>query len=244
MNRLQDKIAVVTGGMSGIGKAIVSLFYAEGAKLVIGDLNAADHEEEGKLYVKTDITDRGQVDALIQTAIDHFGRIDVMVCDAGVLDAGLKPINAFLDEDMDRDYEVNMKGTAMCMRAASNQMIEQGSGSIVNIASIAGVIGNGSTPYVATKAAIIGMTRHAAYALASKGIRINAICPGTVATPMGNIDPKALNQDMLSSVYKHSDLSLGICQPEDIANVALFLASDESKALNGQILQADKGVNL
>ena len=132
-----------------------------------------------------------------------------------------------------------------CMRAATAEMSKTGYGSIVNVASIAGVMGCGGAAYVASKAAVIGVTRHTALRFAGTNIRCNAVCPGTIVTPMvAGTNPASLDPDMMGQMAKHSDLKVQPCMPDDVANILLFLASDESRAITGQALQTDFGGTL
>ena len=250
MNRLQDKVAVITGANSGVGEATALAFAKEGATVVISarrvePLNAvADkiRSFNGKvLAVPTDISDRKACDNLINEAIKAFGKIDILVNNAGVLESGLKPIDRFADEDLDRLVNTNEKGTMYCMRAALGVMQEWAS--IVNVASVAGVMGCGGAAYVASKAAIVGITKHTAMRYADKHIRCNAVCPGNIITPMtSNI--KDLDRDMITAMSKHGDLTVGSCTAEQVAGIILFLASDEAKPINGQILVTDFGSTL
>ncbi len=252
MNRLKDKIAVITGGNSGVGAAAAKLFASEGATVVITarreaalEQVAREIEEAGGtvLAVATDISKPEDPEKLMQTVMERFGRIDILVNNAGVLEAGLKPIDRFSDEDLDRIVETNQKGTMRCMRAASKRM--QAGASIVNVASVAGALGCGGAVYVSSKAAVIGVTKHTALRFQAQGIRCNAVCPGTVATPMtAALKPEMLDQDMMGAMAAHSNLRTQPCQPEDIANILLFLASDESRSVTGQILVTDFGSNL
>ncbi|WP_298628970.1 SDR family oxidoreductase, partial [uncultured Senegalimassilia sp.] len=158
----------------------------------------------------------------------------------GILEKGLKPIDRFSDEDLDRIIETNQKGTMRCMRSATKRM--QKGASIVNIASIAGEKGCGGAVYVSSKAAVIGVTKHTALRFQDEGIRCNAICPGTIATPMvAGTTAADMDPDMMGAMATHSNLKTPPCIPEDIANIALFLASDESRALTGQIIESDFG---
>ena len=146
---------------------------------------------------------------------------------------------------MDRIIDINTKGTMYCMRAASAKMEEAGGGSIVNVASVAGVMGCGGAAYVASKAAIIGITRHTALRFAGKGVRCNAVCPGTIVTPMvSGMNTANMDADMFGQMAKHGDLKVPPCMPEDVANILLFLASDESRAITGQAIVSDFGSTL
>ena len=182
---------------------------------------------------------------LVAKAVEAYGKVDILINNAGVLEEGLKPIDRFKDEDLDRIVEINQKGTMYCMRAATAEMSKTGYGSIVNVASIAGVMGCGGAAYVSSKAAVIGVTRHTALRFAGTNIRCNAVCPGTIVTPMvAGTDPTTLDPDMMGQMAKHSDLRVQPCMPDDVANILLFLASDESRAITGQAIWTDFGGTL
>ncbi len=254
MGRLEGKVAVITGGNSGVGAATAIKFASEGAKVVISarrtapleDVAAKIREAGGEvLAVATDIGKVEDADNLIAKAVEAFGKIDILINNAGVLDTGLKPIDRVLDEDIDRVIDTNTKGTMYCTRAASKAMLETGGGSIVNVASVAGALGCGGAAYVASKAAIIGVTRHAALRFAGKGIRVNAICPGSIATPMvADMRPDNMDPDMFGAMCAHADMRVGICMPDDVANILVFFASDESRAITGQAIVTDFGSTL
>lgn len=252
MERLKDKVAVITGGNSGVGAATARLFAAEGATVVItarreAALNAVAEEitaAGGKVLAEaTDISRTGDPEKLMGIVMEKFGKIDILVNNAGVLDEGLKPIDRFTDEDLDKIVAINQKGTMHMMRAATQKMTE--GASIVNVASIAGLRGCGGAAYVSSKAAVIGVTRHTALRFAAQKIRCNAVCPGTIVTPMvADMNPENMDADMFGSMAKHNDLTAQPCMPEDVANILLFLASDESRAVTGQIITTDFGSTL
>lgn len=253
MGRLQDKVAVITGGNSGVGAATAALFAKEGAKVVISarrqaqlDEVAAKIREAGGevLPVVTDISKPEDAANLIAKTIEAYGKIDILVNNAGVLEAGLKPIDRVSTEDLDRIIDTNTKGTMYCMREATAKMAEAGQGAVVNVASVAGVMGCGGAAYVASKAAIVGITRHTALRFAGTGIRCNAVCPGTIVTPMVAGGAAGMDQEMLGQMARHSDLKVQPCMPEDVANILLFLASDESRAITGQAIVTDFGSTL
>lgn len=148
-------------------------------------------------------------------------------------------------ETIDRLVDTNTKGALYLTREAAKVLMAKKSGSIVNVASAAGYCGNGGAAYVASKAAIIGLTKNIAMRGASVNVRCNAVCPGTVVTPMtAGLNPANLDPDMMGAMAKHADLTLPVCQPQDVANLLLFLASDESKAVTGQVLVIDYSANL
>ena len=252
MDRLKGKVAIITGGNSGVGEATAKMFAKEGATVVITARREAALEkvaEEikaagGDVYaVSTDISKKGDPERLMDLVIEKYGKVDILVNNAGILEEGLKPIDRFSDEDLDRIVETNEKGTMRCMRAASQKM--QAGASIVNVASIAGVKGCGGAAYVASKAAIVGVTKHTALRFQATGIRCNAICPGNIITPMtSGTNPAALDPDMIGAMSTHSNLRTPSCTAEDVANVILFFASDESKAITGQAIVTDFGAML
>lgn len=254
MGRLQDKVAIITGGNSGVGAATAIRFAAEGAKVVISARRQAQLEEVAAkikeaggevLTVVTDISKSEDAKNLVAKTLEAYGKVDILVNNAGVLESGLKPIDRVTDEDMDRIIDINTKGTMHCMREVTAEMAKAGGGSIVNVASVAGVMGCGGAAYVASKAAVIGVTRHTALRFAGKGIRCNAICPGTIVTPMvADMKTQVLDADMMGAMAKHSDMAVQPCMPEDVANIILFFASDESRAITGQAIVTDFGSTL
>ena len=252
MDRLKGKVAVITGGNSGVGAAAAKLFAAEGAAVIITARRAAALEQVaeeirsagGEVYaVSTDISRPEDPEKLMELVMEKYGKIDILVNNAGILEEGLKPIDRFTDEDLDRIVETNQKGTMRCMRSAAKRM--KTGASIVNVASVAGEKGCGGAAYVSSKAAVIGVTKHTALRFQSQGIRCNAICPGTIVTPMvAAMAPEALDPDMIGAMAAHSNLQTQPCMPEDVANIILFLASDESRAITGQIIVTDFGAML
>lgn len=251
--RLKDKVAIVTGGNSGIGEAIAELFAREGAKVVVASLGASQKDNIAKtlkkmgaeyLMVPTDISNEEDVKNCFNKAIKKFKRVDIMINNAGVLEKGLLPVDKFKVEDWEWVTKINTFGTMLCMKYASNQMLKQGSGSIVNVSSIAGAKGFGGSVYCSTKAAMLGLTRNTAMRFAGTGIRCNAVCPGSVLTPMTTSTSSDLDNDMYTAMDNYGNLEVGICQPIDVANVVLFLASDESNAITGQEIIVDKGYSL
>ncbi len=181
----------------------------------------------------------------MKEAENEFGKIDILVNAAGVLEDGLPAMANAKTEHIDWIIDTNTKGTMFFMRAAINRMLKQGSGSIVNVASVGGVYGNSGAAYTASKAGLIGVSRHTALVYADKSIRANVVSPGTVVTPMvEDLTDDDFDPDLLEVISKHGDNSLPASSPEDIANVILFLASDDSKAVTGQNIIADYGAFL
>lgn len=252
MNNLKGKTAVITGGNSGVGAATALLFAKSGANIVISARRQAALEEVAEkikaeggnvLTVPTDISKDEDCKNLMKAAMDAFGRIDILVNNAGVLDTGLAPVDKFDDVETQKVISINQIGTMQCIRAALQYMTE--GASIVNVASVAGVNGGGGAAYVSTKSAIIGITKHTALLLADKYIRCNAVCPGTIVTPMTmNMKPEALDMRMMGAMSKHADLKIRPCMADDVANIIGFLASDDSKALTGQVMVSDFGASL
>lgn len=252
MSKLQGKTAVITGGNSGLGAATAMLLAQEGANVVISarrqsalDEVAAKIREAGGnvITVSADISKNEDCVALMNAALEKFGGIDILVNNAGVVDTGLAPVDKFDDVEVQKLIAINQVGTMQCIRAAIGHMTQ--GASIVNVASVAGVNGGGGAAYVSTKAAIIGITKHTALLCADKYIRCNAVCPGTIVTPMTmNMKADELDPRMMGAMSKHADLKLRPCMAEDVANIVGFLASDQSRSLNGQIIVSDYGASL
>ena len=254
MNRLEGKVAIITGGNSGVGAATAEKFAKEGAKVVITARRAAQLEEVAAkiremggevLPVCSDISKVEDAKRVVAETLAAFGKVDILINNAGVLDNGLKAIDSFTDDDMDRVIDINTKGTMVMTREVSAEMSKTGYGSIVNVASVAGVMGCGGAAYVASKAAIIGLTRHTALRFAGTNVRCNSICPGTIVTPMvAGMNPANMDMNIFGQMMKHNDLKVQPCFPEDVANMLLFFASDESRAITGQAIVTDFGSTL
>ena len=254
MGRLDGKVCIITGSNSGVGAAAAELFAKEGAKVVITARRQDKLDEEANkirsmggtvLAVKCDVSNEEEVIALVKKVVEEFGTVDVLLNNAGVLEAGLKPIDRCLAEDVDRVFSINTKGTIFCSRECAKIMAEKGTGSIINLDSVAGYFGCGGAAYVTSKAAVIGLTKHTALRFAGKGIRCNSVCPSTIVTPMTmTTDPKTLDVDMMTQMSKHADLRVQPCMPDDVAKVCLFLASDDSRPSTGQVIICDYGSTL
>lgn len=245
--RLLDKVSIITGGARGIGEATAKKFASEGAKVVVADLRQEDvdlvvnHIESngGKaIGLTVDVTNRSSVDKMIEDTIKEFGRLDVIVNNAGItMDATLAKMT---EEQWDKVIDVNLKGVYNCGQAAAKIMVDQGSGVILNASSVVGLYGNfGQTNYAATKWGVIGMTKSWAKELGRKGVRSNAVATGFISTPMVMKMP----EKVISMMEAKAPLGkLG--EPEDIANAYAFLASDEAKFITGAVLEVTGGVVL
>ena len=246
--RIRDKVAVITGAASGMGRAMAELFVKEGGKVVAADwhadaIAAAAREIGGAIVpVTANVADEAQSVAMIDRAVSEFGRIDILVNNAGVMD--LFQSVADVDNELwRRVMSVNIDGPMFAMRRAVPMMLAQGSGAIVNIASVAG-LGGGSAgaAYTASKHALIGLTRSTAFQYAKSGLRCNAIASGGVETNiMQSIDATKIDQAALGRLGAYHAVNPGMLQPIDLANLTLFLASDEARYINGAIIPADMG---
>ena len=254
MNRLEGKVAIITGANSGVGEATAIKFAEEGAKVVITARRAEPlvavankiQENGGEvLAIPSDISKVEDAKKVVAMTLEKFGKIDILINNAGVLDEGLKAIDKFTDEDMNRVIDINTKGTMCMMREVTAEMAKTGYGSIVNVASVAGYYGTGGAAYVASKAAVIGITKHTALRFAGTNVRCNTLCPGTIVTPMvAGMNPANLDMDIFGQMMKHNDLKVQPCFPADLANMLLFFASDESRAITGQAIVTDFGSTL
>jgi NAD(P)-dependent dehydrogenase (short-subunit alcohol dehydrogenase family) len=237
-----------------VGAATAELFAKEGAKVVITARRVPQLEEVADkiraaggevLAVPCDVSKVEDVEAMVAAAVEAFGTVDVLVNNAGVLEEGLKPIDVFEEEDLERVLAINTKGCLYCTRAVLREMTKKNAGSIINLDSVAGAFGTGGASYVTSKAAVIGLTKHTAMRFTGTGIRCNSVNPSTIITPMTmTTDPKSLNPNMMGQMQKHMNLSVQPCMPADVANVLLFLASDESRAITGQVIVTDFGATL
>ena len=240
--RLENKVAIITGGAGGIGYAAVKRFLQEGAKVAIVDYDQALGEKvvaelgDNVAFYAVDISVLAQVQEMVQKVVAHFGKIDILVNNAGITrDATLVKMS---EVDFERVIQINLNGVYYCTQAVAPHMIAQGSGKIISTSSVSGVYGNfGQTNYAATKAAIIGMTKTWAKELGRKGINVNAVAPGFTVTAMVEKMPEKVLQQMegITSLQR-----LG--KPEDIANAYLILASEESNYITGHVLHVDGGI--
>ena len=249
--RLDGKVVVITGAGAGMGRAIAHRFATEGAQLVLGEIDAERLDDVvGEIRaaggtvtgVVGNVAQRADAEQLIQTAIDTYGALDVLVNNAGIMD-NFEGIANFTDAQYERVFGVNLYGPMVLSSAAVRFMKEHGGGAIINVASAAGVGGaSAGVIYTASKHAVIGLTRNTAYTYAPNGIRCNAIIAGAVSTSIGtSMDPTKMDQEALARYSQYHALAPGQLQPEEIANLALFLAGDESTMINGALVAADAG---
>ncbi|MBI2862423.1 MAG: SDR family oxidoreductase [Chloroflexi bacterium] len=245
-DRFRSKVALVTGGSSGIGRATALAFAQEGAKVVVADVAVQGGEETVRLikadqgsavFVRADVSQAAEVEAMVRTAVETYGRLDVAVNNAGILQESI-PAADIPEEAFDRVIAINLKSVYLGMKYEIAQMLKQGGGAIVNTASAAALIGfQGLSAYVASKHGVAGLTKAAALDYARSGIRINAVAPGAVRTPMvGEITPEVEAQIAVAEPIGR------IGEPEEIAQAILYMASDAASFIVGHMLAVDGGM--
>ena len=247
-DQMKDKVALVTGASSGIGRATALTFVREGAKVVIADMNVIGGEETVQLvkaaggdasFVETDVSQAASVEAMVSKTVETYGRLDYAHNNAGV-EGVLSRTAEHTEEDWDPVIRINLKGVWLCLKYEIPQMLKQGSGAIVNTASGAGLIGvKRMSAYVASKHGVVGLTKTAALEYAKAGIRVNAVCPGVIQTPMvarvsGN-RPDVLDKMIAAEPIGRSG------QPEEIAEAVVWLCSDAASFVTGHAMAVDGG---
>ncbi len=249
MGRLDGKVAIITGGASGIGAGTVRRFVEEGAKVLITDLDSdkggalAAELGDAAAFLQTDVSQEDQVAAMIAEATDRWGRLDCLYNNAG-FGGALGPISATTVDDYDLTMDVLLKSVFLGMKHAAPVMTAQGSGSIISTASVAGIrVGFAPHLYSVAKCAVIHLTKTVALELGEHNIRVNAICPGFIATPLaaGRPDADESQIQQLRETGAASQVMGRVGEPRDIANMALFLASDESEWITGREFVVDGG---
>ena len=248
MKILENKVALVTGGTSGIGKATAIAMGAAGAKVVFSGRREAEGEDVANsirqsggecLFVRSDVSNETDVKALIQKTVETYGRLDIAFNNAGI-DSPTKPLHEQLVEDFDKLMAINVRGLFLCMESEIQQMLTQGNGVIINTSSVVGLIGvAGVSPYVASKHAVMGLTRAAALDYAKQGIRINAVNPGFIYTELTDrLSSTGITSEQMGSMAPMGRMG----QPEEIAATVVFLGSDAASYITGQSLVVDGGL--
>lgn len=244
--RLSGKVAIVTGAASGMGKAIAELYAQEGAKVVVSDMNldGAKHVAENisgeAIAIQTDVTSEDALQQLFDETVKTFGQVDILVNNAGIMD-GMEPVGEISNDRWEKIFAVNTVSVMKSMRIAVDLFTKQGHGVIVNNISAGGLYGaRAGAAYTASKHAVVGLTKNTAFMYADQNIRCNGIAPGAVATNIGST-----MTNMSQAGFGRQQLGMAINprigQPEEIAQLALFLGSDESSFINGQVVAIDGG---
>ncbi len=249
IGRVENKIALVTGGGSGLGRATVQALAREGAKVLVADLNLESAHETVTMVAETggeasafamDVTIAAQVEAMVQTTIERYGRLDCAFNNAGIPGKVGTSVIDYEEEDWDRVIAVDLKGVWLGMKYELKQMLKQGRGVVVNTASIAGLVGLvGSSPYVASKHGVVGLTKTAALEFAQQNIRVNAVCPGVFRTP--------LVEKVIAELPEREELYLSaqpigrMGRPEELAEAVVWLCSDAASFVTGHAFPVDGG---
>jgi NAD(P)-dependent dehydrogenase (short-subunit alcohol dehydrogenase family) len=246
---LKGKIALITGASSGIGRSSAMVFARHGAKLVLADVNTTDGEETAAMvhaasgeaiFVKTDVSQASEVEALVARAVAEHGRLDCAFNNAGI-DGSIGPTADCSEDNWEKVLAVNLTGVWLCMKYEIRQMLSQGGGAIVNTASIAGLVGYPGLPaYVASKHGVVGLTRAAALEYAKQNLRINAVCPGAIRTPMLDHAIRAgiIAEEQMTALHPIGRLGT----PEEIGEAAAWLCSERASFIVGHALAVDGGM--
>lgn len=243
--KLKGRVALITGAAQGIGKSVALLLAQNGADIVVSDINLEKAEETAKeiesigskaIAIKVDVANLKDVERMVESILEKFGKIDILVNNAGITRDKL--ILRMTEEDWDAVLNVNLKGTFNCTKAVVRHMAKQRSGKIVSIASVVGEMGNaGQVNYSASKAGVIGLTKTIAREFAQREINVNAIAPGYIETPMTEVLPEKVKEELKRLIPMER---LG--KPEDVAEAVLFLVSEESNYITGQVLNVNGGI--
>lgn len=247
MKRFEGKVALITGAGSGIGRATALAFARENAKVVVADIAVAGGEETVRLikedggeavFIKTDVSRESEVESLIKTTIDTYGRLDCAHNNAGI-NGDLDSVTTCTEDNWDRVMGINLKGVWLCLKYEIPRMRKQGGGAIVNTSSTSGLVGAPGAPaYTASKHGVAGLTRTAALECAKTGIRVNAVCPGTSRTPFLQKLIDAGLEDYITSLVPVGRFG----EPEETANTVLWLCSDEASFITGAMITIDGGL--
>lgn len=249
--RLKNKVAIITGGSRGIGRAVSSMFARQGAAVVVNfreNSNAASqvveeiHEAGGRaIPFQADVSDKSSVSAMVKKTISQFGQIDILINNAGILLHGTALTT--LDKDLDQQIATNLKGIFHCVQAVAPHMMKHGYGKIVNVSSVAALapmLGDDTAAYATTKAAVNVLTKRLAFELSPHGINVNSVAPGFILTDMTGQGERKVMEKMFART-REKTLLKRMGEPEDIAHVILFLSTDEASFITGQILMVDGG---
>jgi NAD(P)-dependent dehydrogenase (short-subunit alcohol dehydrogenase family) len=249
VSSLTDKVALVTGGASGLGRATALLFAREGARVAVADIDAAGTQETVRqieeaggtaMAVTADVTQATAVEAMVSQAVLTFGGLDCAFNNAGIEGSVGTTTADYIEDEWDRVINVDLKGVWLCMKYEITHMLKQGSGAIVNTSSVAGLVGlRGSSPYVAAKHGVVGMTKTAALEYAQQGIRVNAVCPGVFRTPLVEriIDRTPQRQQEYMNAQPIGRLG----EPEELAEAVVWLCSDAASFVTGHAFPVDGG---